>query len=168
MKTEENLKNAFSGESQASVKYRIFAEIAREKGLRNLARVFEAFSFSEYVHAKNHLKSLKEGKLEDPVENLDEAIKGETYEIETMYPEFYDTAIKEDEKRAATSFRWALEAEKKHAEIYRQLKVLVESGRDRAFESKIYVCPKCGYIFVDTAPEVCPLCSASKETFKVF
>ncbi|AKG92329.1 Rubrerythrin [Geoglobus ahangari] len=166
MSTEENLKGAFAGESQASVKYRIFAELAKEKGLRNLARVFEAFSFSEFVHAKNHLKNLRD--LDDPVANLEEAIKGETYEVEEMYPKFYEEAIKENKKRAATSFRWAMEAEKEHAEVYRRLKVLVESGRDKAFEEKIYVCPTCGYIFVGEAPEVCPLCSVSRETFRVF
>ncbi|WP_318249230.1 rubrerythrin family protein [Geoglobus acetivorans] len=166
--TEDNLKNAFSGESQASIKYRIFSEVAKEKGLKNLARVFEAFSFSEFVHAKNHLKALKEKEIEDPLKNIDEAIRGETHEIETMYPEFYDTAIRENRKRAATSFRWALEAEKEHAEVYRKLRVLVESGRDKAFDDRIYVCPNCGYIFTGTPPEICPLCSISKEMFREF
>ncbi len=168
MTTEENLKNAFSGESQASIRYRVFAEIAKEKGLKNLARVFEAFSYSEFIHAKNHLKNIRGGELDDPIAALDEAIKGETYEVEEMYPKFYEEAIAEKKKKAATSFRWAMEAEKEHAEIYRQLRVLVESGRDKAFDQKIYVCPTCGYIFVGEAPEVCPLCSVSRETFRVF
>ncbi len=166
METEKNLKNAFSGESQASIKYKIFGEMAREKGLKNLSRVFEAFSFSEYVHAKNHLKNIED--LDNPVKNLEEAIKGESYEIEELYPRFYDIAIREGERKAATSFRWAMETEKVHAEIYRKIKVLVESGRDKTFEDRIYVCPTCGYIFVGEAPEVCPICSVSKETFRVF
>jgi len=166
--TGENLKNAFAGESQASIKYRIFAEIVKEKGLRNLARVFEAFSYSEFVHAKNHLKNIRGEELDNPISGLDEAIIGETYEVDEMYPGFYEEAIAEKRKKAATSFRWAMEAEKKHAEIYRQLRVLVESGRDRAFDQKIYVCPTCGYVFVGEAPEVCPLCSVSRETFRVF
>jgi len=166
METDKNLKNAFSGESQASIKYKIFGEIAKEKGLKNLSRIFEAFSFSEYVHAKNHLKNIED--LDNPVRNLEEAIKGESYEVEEMYPRFYDTAIREGERKAATSFRWAMETEKMHAEIYKKIKVLVESGRDKAFEDKIYVCPTCGYIFVGKAPEVCPICSVSRETFRVF
>ncbi|WP_456369060.1 rubrerythrin family protein [Geoglobus sp.] len=166
MPTEDNLRSAFAGESQASVRYRIFAEVAREKGLRNLARVFEAFSFSEFIHAKNHLKNLKD--VEDPMANIEEAEKGETFEVEEMYPAYYDEAIKENKRRAATSFRWAMEAEKVHAEVYRKLRVLVESGRDKAFEDRIYVCPTCGYVFVGDAPDVCPLCSVSKETFRVF
>lgn len=166
MTTDENLRNAFAGESQASVRYRIFAEVAREKGLKNLARVFEAFSFSEFIHAKNHLKNLKD--IEEPLANIEEAVKGETFEVEEMYPAYYDEAIKENRKRAATSFRWAMEAEKVHAEVYRKLRVLVESGRDKAFEDRIYVCPTCGYVFIGDAPDVCPLCSVSKETFRVF
>ena len=168
MSTEGNLKNAFSGESQACVRYRIFSEIAKEKGLMNLARVFEAFSFSEFVHARNHLKNIKGEELDNPLLSLDEAIRGETYEVDEMYPKFYEEAIAEKKKKAATSFRWAMEAEKEHAEIYRQLRVLVESGRDKAFDQKIYVCPKCGYIFVGEAPDACPLCSVSMETFRVF
>ncbi len=166
MKTEENLLKAFSGESQAHVKYLIYAEVAREKGLRNLARVFEAFAFSEFVHAKNHLKNLE--SLEDPLKSLEDAIRGETYEVEEMYPKFYEEAIEEKARKAATSFRWAMETEKKHAEVYRDLKILVESGRDRAFNEKIYVCSVCGYIFVGTPPDVCPLCSVGKDRFKEF
>ena len=166
MPTDENLKGAFAGESQASVRCRILAEMAKEKGLKNLSRVFEAFSFSEFVHAKNHLKNLED--LEDPLRGLEEAIKGESHEVEEMYPRFYEEAIKENRRKAATSFRWAMEAEKVHAEVFRKLRVLVESGRDKAFEDKIYVCPTCGYVFIGDAPEVCPLCSVSRETFRVF
>ena len=168
MGTDENLISAFSGESQASIRYRVFAEIAREKGLKNLARVFEAFSYSEFVHAKNHMKNFRSDELDDPLSALDEAIWSETHEVEEIYPEFYEEAIAEKKKKAATSFRWAMETEKKHAEIYRQLRVLVESGRDRAFDQKIYVCPTCGYVFAGEAPEVCPLCSISRESFRVF
>ncbi len=166
MKTEENLKAAFSGESQAHVKYLVYSEVAKEKGFRNLARVFEAFAFSEFVHAKNHLRNLED--FDDPVKNLENAIKGESYEVEEMYPKFYDEAIRENAKKAATSFRWAMETEKKHAEVYREVKILVESGRDKAFDRKIYVCPVCGYIFVGDAPDVCPICSTGKEKFREF
>ncbi len=162
----ENLKKSFSGESQAHVKYLIFAEEARSKGLVNLARVFEAFAYSEYVHAKNHLKVLE--SVDDPIKNLENAIKGEVYEVEEMYPSFYDDAIKKKERMAATSFRWAMETEKRHAEIYRELKVLVESGRDKAFNKKLYVCSVCGYIFEGEPPEVCPICSVGRDRFREF
>ncbi|MEM3452285.1 MAG: rubrerythrin family protein, partial [Candidatus Hadarchaeum sp.] len=78
--TEKNLKEAFAGESQAHMKYAIFAEKAEEDGLKNVARLFRAISFAELVHAKNHLKAL--GQIGDSVDNLQTAIDGETYEVE--------------------------------------------------------------------------------------
>ncbi len=83
MATEENLRNAYAGESQAMVRYRIYAEIARSMGLEGIARVFEAASFSEFVHAKNHLRVLED--LNDVRKNLETAHSGETYEINEMY-----------------------------------------------------------------------------------
>jgi rubrerythrin len=165
-KVLENLKAAFAGESQAHVRYLIFAEEAKAKGLKNLARVFEAFAYSEYVHAKNHLKAME--NVEDAVANLDKAIAGETYEIDEMYPKMHDEAIKAKERRAATSFRWAMETEKNHAEIYRKFRVLIASGRDKSIGQKFYVCSVCGYTVESEPPEVCPLCSAGKAMFREF
>lgn len=161
MATEENLRNAYAGESQAMVRYRIFAEIARSKGLEGIARVFEAASFSEFVHAKNHLKIIEE--LNDVKKNLETAYAGESYEINEMYPKFYDEAQKEGNKMAMTSIRWALETEKVHADIFKRL---LESGED--FTGKIYICPVCGYAMEGDAPDKCPLCNAPKEKFVEF
>ncbi|AIG99322.1 MAG: hypothetical protein PWQ40_359 [Archaeoglobus sp.] len=161
MTTEENLRNAYAGESQAMVRYRIFAEIARSKGLEGIARVFEAASFSEFVHAKNHLKVLED--LNDVRKNLETAYAGETYEITEMYPRFYEEAEKEGNRRAMNSIKWALETEKVHAGIFKRL---IESGED--YRDKIYVCPVCGYAMEGEAPEKCPLCNTPKEKFVEF
>ena len=161
MGTEENLRNAYAGESQAMIRYKIYAEIARRKGLDGIARVFEAASFSEFVHAKNHLKVLE--NVNDVKKNLETAYKGETYEIEEMYPKFYEEAEKEGNKRAMNSIKWALETEKVHAELFRKL---IESGED--FKGKIYICPVCGYAMEGEAPDRCPLCNTLKEKFVEF
>lgn len=161
MTTEENLKNAYAGESQAMVRYRIFAEVARKKGLEGIARVFEAASFSEFIHAKNHLKVLEE--VNDVTKNLETAHAGETYEITEMYPKFYEEAEKEGNKRAMTSIRYALETEKVHAEIFKRL---LDSGKD--YEGKIYICSVCGYAMEGDIPDKCPLCNAPKEKFVEF
>ena len=165
-KVLKNLKAAFAGESQAHVRYLVFAEEARAKGLKNLARIFEAFAYSEYIHARNHLKTME--NVEDAVANLDRAIAGETYEIEEMYPKMHDEAIKAKERRAATSLRWAMETEKNHAEIYKKLRVLASSGRDRSISQKFYVCSVCGYTVESAPPDVCPLCSAGRAMFREF
>nr|WP_230972320.1 rubrerythrin family protein [Archaeoglobus neptunius] len=143
------------------VRYKIFAEIARNKGLEGVARVFEAASFSEFIHAKNHLRVLED--LNDVKKNLETAHAGETYEITEMYPKFYEEALKEGNKRATSSIRWALETEKVHAEIFKKL---IESGED--FEGKIYVCPVCGYAMEGEPPETCPLCNTSRDRFVEF
>uniref|UniRef100_A0A7C2N841 Rubrerythrin family protein n=1 Tax=Archaeoglobus fulgidus TaxID=2234 RepID=A0A7C2N841_ARCFL len=161
MATEENLRHAYAGESQAMVRYRIYAEIARSKGLEGIARVFEAAAFSEFVHAKNHLKILED--VNDVKKNLETAYKGETYEIEDMYPRFYEEAKNEGNKRAMSSIRWALETEKVHAGLFRKL---IDSGED--YRGKIYICPVCGYAMENEAPEKCPLCNAPKEKFVEF
>jgi len=161
MATIENLKQAYAGESQAMVRYKIYAEIARSKGFEGIARVFEAASLSEFIHAKNHLKILED--VNDVKKNLETAFKGESYEINEMYPKFYEEANKEGNKRAMSSIRWALETEKVHAEVFRKL---IESGED--FRGKIYICPVCGYAMLDNPPEKCPLCNAPREKFVVF
>jgi|Deesub1362A_J573_1020465.scaffolds.fasta_scaffold00850_7 rubrerythrin len=165
-KTLENLKNAFAGESQAHMKYLIYAEEAKSQGLRNIARIFEALAYSEYIHARNHLKIFEDVK--NIVEDLDKSINGETYEVEEMYPAFYDQAINANEKRAATSFRWALETEKGHAEIYKRVRTLIASGRDKDVTGKYFVCSVCGYTIENEAPDVCPVCSAGKAKFRKF
>ena len=157
MQTDENLKNAYSGESQAFVRYKVYAEVARKKGLENIARVFEAFSYSEYIHAKNHLKVVE--NVNDVENNLKNALSGETYEIEEMYPKFYENAIAEGNKKAARSFRWALETEKIHAEIYKKLLNAIDSD---GYTSKIYVCEVCGYVVENEKPDACPLCNAKQ------
>ena len=56
--TEKNLRDAFAGESQAHMRYLIYARKAEEEGKPNIARLFRAISFAEQVHAANHLKTL--------------------------------------------------------------------------------------------------------------
>jgi rubrerythrin len=161
--TEQNLTNAFAGESQAHMKYMVFADRAEREGLPNIARLFRAASFSEQIHATNHLKALGVGKT---AENLDAALGGETYEITTMYPTFIETAEADGEKRAMGSMHDAMEAEKVHAALYAQAKESVASG-DMATVA-IFVCPVCGFTMEGEAPERCPVCGAPSSKFVTF
>ena len=130
-KTVENLRAAFKGESTASAKYTAYALQAKSEGLLQIATMFEATSRSEKIHAANHRTVLETlGQKVDPVtpefkvkttrENLDDAIKGETYEMTTMYPGFIATSTSEDVASASKSFRWAMDTEKKHQVIDRK------------------------------------------------
>lgn len=163
--TEEFLKAAFSGESQAHMKYLIFAEKAEEEGLKNVARLFRAIAYAEYVHARNHLKELSMvGVTKD---NLQAAIEGETYEVQEMYPVYNNTAKMQGEKGAERSTKYALEAEKIHAALYSKAKQTVIEGKDIEIR-KIYICPKCGYTVEGEPPERCPVCGLPREKFKEF
>jgi len=164
-KTEENLKNAFAGESQAHMKYLAFADKAEKENFSNVARLFRANSFAEQIHAINHLRTLY-GIKKTP-ENLQEAIEGETFEVEEMYPAYIKVAEEEQEKGAETVTKWALEAEKVHAELYQKAKEAVEKVHDIEFKP-VHVCQVCGFTTEGEAPDICPVCGALKEKFKRF
>lgn len=163
--TEDNLRAAFAGESQAHMKYLAFAERAREQGLNNVARLFTAIAFAEQVHATNHLRVL-EG-LGDTSANLAAAIEGETFEVEEMYPAYIEVAKLQGEAAAERSASRAMEAEKVHAAMYQRAKQAVDAGKD-ADVADVYVCEVCGYTVEGEAPERCPLCGAPKERFRKF
>ena len=140
--TEENLKNAFAGESQAHMKYMAFADKAEKEDLPNVARLFRANSFAEQVHAVNHLRTLS--GIGNTPENIKAAIEGETFEVEEMYPAYVRVAEEQQEKGAETMTKWALEAEKVHAELYKKALESVENGKDMEAQS-IHVCQVCGF-----------------------
>lgn len=160
-KTLDNLMAAFAGESQANRKYLAFARKADEEGFTQVARLFRAAAAAETIHALTHLRTA--GEVKSTAENLQAAAAGENYEATSMYPEFIQQAEAEGEKRALTSFKWALEAEKVHEILYRQ--ALETLGKEtEAYD--YYVCPVCGYTHARNAPEKCPVCGALGERFE--
>ena len=160
--TKANLEAAFAGESQAHIKYKIFAKKAKEEGFPEVARLFKAISFAEQVHATNHLKQL--GGIGSTAENLGEAIGGENYENTEMYPAFNAVAKLQAEKGAMLSIHYALEAEKIHEAMYGDAKQLVESGQDRD-DKPVYICPVCGFTVIGDPPAKCPVSQTPKEKF---
>ncbi len=163
--TEKNLQDAFSGESQAHMKYLAFAKKADDEGKSNIARLFRAVAFAEEVHATNHFKTL--GCLGSTEENLQSAIDGENFEVEEMYPAYDSVAKLQSEKEAIRSIHFAVEAEKIHAAMYTEAKQAVKEGRDVNMDH-IYICPVCGYTVEGDAPDTCPVCGVAKEKFIEF
>jgi rubrerythrin len=160
-KTEDYLKEAFAGESQANRKYLAFAVKADQEGFPQVARLFRAAAEAETVHAHAHLRVLK--GVRSTKENLQEAIAGETHEFRKMYPEMIETAKAEGEKAAERSFAYANDVEKIHAGLYQ--KMLDNLGSSQESYS-YYVCPVCGFTAEKEAPGVCPVCGAKGELFK--
>lgn len=161
-KTQDDLRAAFAGESQANRKYLAFAKAAEKEGKSNLAKLFRAVADGETVHALKHLTNL--GEVKDSAENLKAAIAGETYEIETMYPGFITDAQADGEKLAEIGFYGANEVEKIHQKEFIAAFSQIETGSDVA-EQKYFVCQICGKLELGEAPEVCSICKAPKASF---
>jgi rubrerythrin len=160
-KTENYLKEAFAGESQANRKYLAFALKADQEGFPQAARLFRAAAEAETVHAHNHLRALK--GIRSTKENLQEAIAGETHEFQKMYPEMIEAAKAEGQKAAERTFTFANDVEKIHAELYQ--KILDNIGGSQESYS-YYVCPVCGFTAEKEAPIICPVCGAKGELFQ--
>jgi len=165
-KTEENLKTAFAGESQARNKYDYFAKVARKQGYHYIARIFEETALNEVQHAKDEFKLLK--GIGDTKTNLKEAIDGEDYETIKMYPEFAKQAEDEGSKEAAALFRMIAKVEERHRERYKKLLEMLEKGTLYKRENPItWKCSKCGYIHKGTEPpEECPSCKHPREYYE--
>jgi rubrerythrin len=163
--TKENLKESFAGESQAHMKYLAFSAQAEKEGKANIARLFQAISYAEQVHAINHLKEL--GGVGNTVANLEAAIAGENFEVDEMYAAYLEVAELQEERGARRSMNYAIEAEKTHAKMYGDAKEAAEAGEDIEI-GEIYVCPVCGFTHVGEPPDRCPVCNLKKEKFQIF
>lgn len=160
--TQKNMKEAFSGESQANRRYLAFAEKAAEENFTNMARLFRAVAKSETIHAMNHLKAL--GGVKSTVENVEAALKGEVDEYTSMYPMFMDQAKKDANNDALRSFFWANEAEKTHGVFYERALEKIKQGEDPELK-ELYICSVCGYTVEGAPPDKCPTCGKGKDKF---
>ena len=162
VKTDENLKAAFAGESQANRRYLAFAKKAEEEGFTQVAKLFKAAAEAETVHALNHLRIT--GEIQSTLANLDTAVSGETFEFNEMYPKYIDTAKQEGNKQAAWSFNVANQVEQIHAKLFK--KAIDNLKNKKPLEkTDYYVCGVCGNTVEGEAPDKCPICGAPKEKF---
>jgi len=165
-KTQENLKAAFAGESQARNKYTYFAQIARKEGYHYIAKILEETADNERRHAKDELALL--GGTGDTVANLEEAVSGEHYETVEMYPEFAKVADEEGNAAAAALFRQIAKVEAHHRDRYKRLLEMVQNGSVYKREQPIkWKCSVCGYVHEGTEPPAkCPCCKHPKEYYE--
>lgn len=162
MATSENLQKAFAGESQANRKYLAFAKKAESEGYPMVAKIFRAAAEAETVHAHAHLRAMS--AIKSTQENLQEAIKGESFEFQQMYPEYIKQAQEEGAKQALVSFQNAMAVEQVHHSLYIESLNAVKAGKDMA-QAKIFVCGVCGNTVLGKPPDKCPVCGASEEKF---
>lgn len=166
-KTEQNLRDAFAGESQARNKYTYFASKAKKEGFEQIAALFLKTADNEKEHAKMWFKEL-EG-IGDTVQNLSAAADGENFEWTDMYASFARTAEEEGFPELAEKFRQVGEIEKHHEERYRALLKNVETAAVfEKSEVKVWECRNCGHIIIGTkAPDVCPVCAHPQSYFEI-
>lgn len=172
--TIKNLNAAYQGESNASNRYAKFAEKADAEGYRQVAKLFRAASAAEAIHRDTHKATILElgGVVEtfqlDPVnpgttaENLKAAIKGESYERDTMYPNFIAVAKADDARAAVRAFQFAQAAEKEHAKLYQQ--ALDTLGKNAPTD--YYVCQVCGMTLTELPAKKCPVCHKSRDEYR--
>ena len=177
IKTIENLKAGIKGETTACAKYAAFAEKAKAEGHDTIAKLFDAASKSEGIHAANHRKVLESlgEKLEDfkpefevktTKENIQAAIDGETYETKTMYPQFLAIAKTEKVEKATKSFTWAFDTELKHLAFYQKALIALETKNEKSLPFEYAVCPVCGNTYdYATVDEKCAFCGTPREKF---
>ena len=168
-KTEQNLWEAFAGESQARNKYTYFASKAKKDGYVQIANIFEETAANEKEHAKLWFKYLQGGEIKSTAENLLAAAEGENGEWTDMYKRMAEEARAEGFDEIAFKFEMVAEIEKHHEERYRKLLKNVE---DKVVFSRdgdcIWQCANCGHIVVGKqAPEVCSVCNHPQSYFQI-
>lgn len=158
--TEKDLKEAFAGESQANRKYLAFALQAEKEGYKQAAKLFRAAAEAETVHAHAHLRAL--GGIGKTVDNLKEAVGGETHEFKEMYPPMIEEATARGFAAAERSFRYANAVEEVHAGLYQKMLDNLDSAKDVDY----YVCMVCGHTLEQAPDGPCAVCGAAPKAFK--
>ncbi|MBU4440002.1 MAG: rubrerythrin family protein [Acetobacterium sp.] len=157
-KTLNNLMAAFAGESQANRKYTAYSKKAEADGKVNAAKLFKAAADAETLHALKHFEVA--GKIDTTVENLKDAVAGETHEYTEMYPDFLKEAEAEGNKEAIKTFTFAMKAEAVHAKLYQE----ALENLDQTEEIFYYLCPLCGNI-EKAVPDKCAICGVPGTSF---
>ncbi len=160
--TNENLAVAFAGESQANRKYLAFAKQAEKEGLPQIARLFRAAAEAETIHALAHFANM--GGVGTTHQNLEAAVKGETYEFTEMYPPMVAQAEAE-KHQGRHMLGYANAAEQVHARLFQQALAAMKSGADLS-QMDVYLCPVCGDIEFGNPPEKCPICGAPAARYQ--
>ncbi len=179
--TAENLRSAYGAESMGYMRYKIWGKKAKEDGFSNVARLFEAITYAEEVHASNHFRELK-GETGDEAylvaskagfgigstsDNLQESIEGEDFAFEQMYPAYIAVAKDQNEKGGLISFQHAMKTEKVHSNMFTKAKKAVDNGNDMKLKD-VQICSVCGLPVEGDAPEICPVCHVPKDQFVAF
>ncbi|WP_051605384.1 rubrerythrin family protein [Sediminibacter sp. Hel_I_10] len=174
--TIKNMHDAYKGETTAHFKYAAYSKKADEEGHPEIALLFKAASGAELIHANNHKVVLlrmgeaipeiaPEFTVNSTLENLKESIKGESYEFNTMYPNFIKDANAAGNYMAQISLTYAYKVEQKHRDFYIEALAELEAGTDNTLAKIYYLCPTCGNTYATTAPARCEISMTDSKLF---
>ena len=168
-KTEQNLWEAFAGESMARNKYSYYASRARKDGYEQIAAIFEETAANEKEHAKLWFKQLMGGAVPETTANLLDAANGENHEWTDMYDRMAREADEEGFTEIARLMRGVAQIEREHEERYRKLLKNIDDAVVFSRDGDcIWQCRNCGHIVVGKrAPEVCPVCAHPQSYFEI-
>ena len=178
--TIKNLLTAYEGEANAYARYRAFAEKATADGLYGVGSLFRAAARAEQIHASAQARVIRQmggeanARIDPPLvkgtlDNLKLALAGENYEIDSMYPRFWEEASAHINATAARSFLFAMEAEKAHVQLYGEAIALLEAERKSSWigtEQNFQVCGVCGFTSKAQPADNCPVCNYPSERFE--
>ena len=174
--TIQDMHAAYKGETTAHFKYASYSKKASEEGHPEIALLFKAASEAELIHANNHNVVLirmgeyipeisAEFQVNSTLANLKESIEGESYEFNTMYPEFIKNANASGNYMAQISLTYAYKVEEKHRNFYLEALSALQSGTDHALAKLYYLCPTCGNTYATTAPSRCEISMTDSRLF---
>ena len=168
-KTEQNLWEAFAGESMARNKYSYYASRARKDGYEQIAAIFEETAANEKEPAKLWFKQLMGGAVPETTANLLDAANGENHEWTDMYDRMAREADEEGFTEIARLMRGVAQIEREHEERYRKLLKNIDDAVVFSRDGDcIWQCRNCGHIVVGKhAPEVCPVCAHPQSYFEI-
>ena len=161
-KIKDAMHQAYTGESKASLRLKVFAEKADQEGYPQLAKLFRVISFSEELHGKRALRLMREIKSTE--ENLAESFESETRVAGVAYDNFIKYAEEVGDRAASVYFSQSRDVEEIHAKLYKEAMDHVLEERQTTY----YVCDVCGYVSDGILPEECPVCGAKKDRFVTY
>jgi rubrerythrin len=161
-KIQNAVYQAYTGESKASLRLKVFAEKAEQEGYPQLAKLFRVISFSEELHGKRALRLLKEIKSTE--ENLAASFESETKVAGVAYDQFIKYAEEGGDRAASLYFSQSRDVEEIHARLYKEAMDHVLEERETTY----YVCDVCGFVSDGVSLDECPVCGAKKERFVTF
>jgi rubrerythrin len=175
-KNVDNMQSAYKGEVTATAKYKSYSDKAELEKYHLVALLYKAVSFSENIHANNHKTVISElgntvpiinpdYKVNSTKENLNDDINGESYEFNTMYPDFLQVAEKAGSQTSVTSLSYAFKTEKKHKVFYEKALGDINSNTLLTLPSVYFICPTCGNTYENVLPGHCDFCNTLNSKF---